>query len=148
MGNWEQRHRVIPAVFLVFRDGDKVLLLRRANTGYMDGYFSIPAGHVDGDEPAIEAACREALEEVGVTIKPKDLELVHTVHEKAEGHERMNLGFEVKAYEGTLTNMEPEKCSELQWAPLDKLPDNIVPSVRELLEHIAAGRRYSDYNFV
>jgi 8-oxo-dGTP diphosphatase len=147
MGNWEHRHRVIMAAFLVFRDKEKVLLLRRANTGYMDGYYSLPAGHVDGDEPAIVAACREAKEEVGVTIEPADLELVHTVHEKAEGHERLNLGFEVKAYKGKITNMEPEKCDELRWVPITDLPDDMVPSIRELLEHISAGRRYSDYNF-
>jgi len=147
MGNWEHRHRVIPAVFLIFRDGDKVLLLRRANTGYMDGFFSFPAGHVDGNEPAAVAACREAYEEVGVIIKPEDLELVHTVHEKAEGHERINLGFEVKHYEGKLTNMEPEKCDELRWVPANGLPKDVIPSVREMLEHIFAGRRYSDYNF-
>lgn len=147
MSNWQQRHKVIPAVFLIFREGNKVLLLRRYQTGYMDGSYSLPAGHVDGDEPAVVAACREAKEEVGVTIHPKDLKLVHTVHEKAEGHERLNLGFLVTHYRGAITNAEPHKCDELRWVDVHALPGNMVPSVRHILENVEAGLPYSDFNF-
>lgn len=145
--NWRHRFKLIPAVFVVVRKGNQVLLLRRKGTGYMDGYYSLPAGHVDGDERAIVAACREAKEEVGLDLQSKDLRLVHTMHEQAEGHERMNLGFEVLHYAGKPKNMEPDKCDGLRWAPLDKLPENIVPSVKFLLEQIEAGEPYSDYNF-
>jgi 8-oxo-dGTP pyrophosphatase MutT (NUDIX family) len=147
MGNWQLRHTVIPAVFLIFRDGDKVLLLRRANTGYMDGSYSLPAGHVDGDEPAVAAACREAKEEVGVDITPDDLEFVHVMHEKAEGHERVNFGFEVQHYKGTLANTEPNKCDALRWASIHDLPRNTVSQVRVILEQVDKGAVYSDHNF-
>jgi 8-oxo-dGTP diphosphatase len=147
MGNWEHRHRVVPAVFLIFRDGDNVLLLRRANTGYMDGSYSLPAGHLDGNEPAIVAACREALEEVGAEIAPEDLRLVHIMHEMAEGHERINLGFEVQRYGGTLRNMEPHKCDELRWVSADELPANTVPQVVAIFEKIRNSEVYSDHNF-
>ncbi len=145
--NWQHRFTLIPAVFIVVRKDNQILLLRRKGTGYMDGYYSLPAGHIDGSEPAIVAACREAKEEVGLDLKPEDLHLVHTMHEQAEGHERMNLGFEVMHYTGKPKNMEPNKCDELRWATLDKLPENIVPSIRFLLEKIAAGEPYSDFNF-
>lgn len=60
MKSLDERHKVVPAVYAVFRDGDRLLLLRRANTGYYDGYYSLPAGHVGGvdekgGEPAIKA---------------------------------------------------------------------------------------------
>ena len=48
----KDRFKLIPAVYLILRRGDEVLLLRRANTGYQDGKYSIIAGHLDGDELA------------------------------------------------------------------------------------------------
>ena len=44
------RFQVIPAAYVVLRRGDEVLMLLRANTGYMDGYWAVPAGHVEKDE--------------------------------------------------------------------------------------------------
>ncbi|MGH7203813.1 MAG: NUDIX hydrolase [Candidatus Levyibacteriota bacterium] len=145
--NWQHRFKLIPAVFIIVRKGKQMLLLRRKGTGYMDGYYSLPAGHVDGDERAVMAAIREAKEEIGLNVAPNDMCLVHTMHEKAEGHERLNLGFEILNYKGEPRNMEPDKCDELRWASLDKLPENIVPSVKFLLEQIEANNPYSDYNF-
>lgn len=144
---WQHRFTLIPVVFIVVRKDNKILLLRRKRTGYMDGYYSLPADHVDGGEPAIVAACREAKEEVGLALKPEALRLIHTMHEQAEGHERMNLGFEAVRYTGEPENMEPNKCDELRWAALDDLPVNLVPSIKFLLEKIEAGEPYSDFNF-
>ena len=72
MGN-EERFKAVMAVFLVLRRGDEVLLMRRAGTGFCDGQYSVPTGHVDGNEPLTHAMVREAKEEVGVGIKPEDL---------------------------------------------------------------------------
>ena len=34
------------AVYLILRKADKILLMNRANTGWMDGHFSLPSGHM------------------------------------------------------------------------------------------------------
>jgi hypothetical protein len=34
------------AVYLILRNANKVLMMSRANTGWMDGHFSLPAGHM------------------------------------------------------------------------------------------------------
>ena len=144
------RFKLIPAVYMLFRRDNKALLLKRANTGYRDGEYSLPAGHVDGGEPAVRAAMREAREEVGVNVEPGDLRLVHTMHrfsDEPEPHERIDLFFEITKWQGELSNAEPEKCSEISWYHIDNLPENMVPEVRSALEKIAAGRAYSDYNF-
>lgn len=55
------------AVFAVLEDAEgRILLLERANTGWMDGSYGLPSGHVESGEMPSEAMLREALEEVGV----------------------------------------------------------------------------------
>ena len=46
------RFRVVAAVHLILLRGGRVLLLRRCNAGFEDGKYSLPAGHLDGEEPA------------------------------------------------------------------------------------------------
>jgi 8-oxo-dGTP diphosphatase len=76
----KERFKLIPAVYLLLRQDDEVLLLRRANTGYQDGKYSLIAGHLDGDELATEGMIREAKEEAGITIVKEDLKFVHLAH--------------------------------------------------------------------
>lgn len=146
----KDRFTVVPAVYLIFHKGNEVLLLKRANTGYHDGEYSLPAGHVDGGEPAIRAAVREAAEEVGANILSDDLSLAHTMHRfssEPSPHERIDLYFEVRKWQGEIINAEPHKCSELRWASLSELPVKMIPEVRQALLRIASGEPYSDYNF-
>ena len=147
--NWRDRHTVVPAVYLILRKEDKILLLRRANTGYMDGYYALPSGHLDGGETADQAACREAKEEVGVDIEPSDLRLLHTLHRKAQegDYERIDLFFEVGKWTGEPKNVEPEKCDEVTWIPLNELPENVTPEVSQALECIANMLPYSTMGF-
>lgn len=150
MAHWSERHRVLLAIFIILRNKDgKILLLRRANTGYMDGKLGLPSGHVDGDEPAELAMVREAQEEAGVTLRPEDLRLVHTMHRKAEEgtHEYIDLFFETTEWEGEPTNMEPEKCSELLWADPEELPEDMIPAVHAALNAVSAGEPFSSLHF-
>ena len=145
----KQRFTVIPAVYLVLIKDNKVLLLRRLNTGYRDGWYSLPAGHIDGGEPAIRAMVREAKEEVGLNLEESDLRFVHLRHYAAEGMdgEYFALFFQADKWRGEPKNMEPNKCDELCWADLDDLPDNIIPAVASSLECIKNNIAYSDQDF-
>ena len=134
---------LVPSVYLLLRRDSKVLLLRRANTGYMDGNYSLVAGHVEADEPASASAVREAKEEAGITIKPDSLHLVFMGHRYNRG--RIDFVFAADNWQGEITNMEPERCDDLSWHALDKLPINTIPYVRFVLENIAKGASYAEY---
>lgn len=145
----KQRFMLIPAVYILFRRGDELLFILRARTGYANGNYSLPAGHVDGGESAAAAAAREAMEEVGVKIDPTTLRLVHAQHRvSVEGDsERINLFFEAPTWEGEFVNAEPHKCLELRWFKQDDLPENTAPEVKLMFERLAAGHAYSDLGF-
>ncbi|MGF7229225.1 MAG: NUDIX domain-containing protein [Candidatus Saccharibacteria bacterium] len=146
------RYKVIPAVYILFRKGDELLLIRRFQTGYNDGKYGLPSGHVDGGEPSEAAAAREALEEVGVVVKLEDLKFVHLMHRQVdpadrEGVERMDIFFEATKWDGELTNCEPHKCDELRWSTVAELPENSIVEVAHVLRQIEAGSYYSSFNF-
>ena len=126
---------LIPAIYLIFRRGGEVLLLQREGTGYRDGFYSLPAGHVEEGEYPLAACVREAKEEVGVTIDAEDLRFVKVVYRIADeqDHERVDLFYIVEKWDGEPENCEPEKCAELRWAALADLPDKVVPVVRAVL---------------
>lgn len=143
------RFTVIPAVYVILRRGGQVLLLRRSNTGYHDGSYALPAGHIDGGESAVAAAVRETKEEIGLDITPEDLHFVHVMHRRAEegDHERVDFFFEATKWQGEPDNMEPEKCDDVQWFPEDQLPGNTVTVSKLAIENSRRGIYYSHLNF-
>ena len=148
MTSSKERFKLIPAAYLVLRKDNKVLLLRRANTGYQDGKYGLVAGHLDGDELGTIAMAREAKEEAGIDVDPAKLSFVHIAHRLSRnqvGQERIDLFYELKEWQGQLQNVEPEKCDDLSWFDIDNLPNNMLPFVRHVLIDIAAGISYSEY---
>ena len=140
------RNKFPVAVHLFFLRHQQVLLLRRFNTGYEDGNYSVVAGHVDAGETVTQAALREAGEETGVTIAAPDLHIVHVMHRKS-ADERIDFFVAVRQWAGEISNREPDKCDELAWFPLDALPGNMIPYVRRALENYQKGIYYSEFGW-
>jgi 8-oxo-dGTP pyrophosphatase MutT (NUDIX family) len=123
-----------------------VLLLRRFNTGYQDGHYSVVAGHVEAGETVTEAAIREASEEVGITLQPSDIEVLHVMNRKSTD-ERIDFFVVVKRWSGEITNKELHKCDDLSWFPLASLPDNLIPYVRVALINYQNGVLFSEFGW-
>ena len=140
------RFRIIPEVHLVLRDQGRLLMLRRFQTGYMDGHYSLVAGHVEGNETFAAAMAREAREEAGITVPEDALTLVHTMHRKSD-EERLSLFFETSHWQGEITNAEPHKCDALDWFAPEALPVNCIPYIRAALRSIVAGMPYSEFGW-
>lgn len=143
------RNTNIVASFLVLMRGDKVLLLKRFNTGYHDGDYSLIAGHVDAGETFTDAIIREAREEAGIEVKPAYLKVAHVMHRKSDfdKSERVDVYFLARKWEGEITNIEPGKCSELKWFAVNKLPSNMVGAVRKAVTDIVNEIPYSEYGW-
>ena len=100
------------AVHLLLIKDDKILMLRRYNTGYEDGTYSVCDGHIDGNEVYYESIIREAKEEIGIILNKNQLNPVQIMHRKKDD-ERIDYFFVAKKWQGEIKNMEPNKCDEL-----------------------------------
>jgi ADP-ribose pyrophosphatase YjhB (NUDIX family) len=138
------KHGLVVDLHLILRDGANVLLGLRKNTGFADGLYHLPAGHLEPDETITVGATREAKEELGIDVRPADLELVHTMHRRSG---RVAFFFEVLAWSGELSNAEPHKCERLDWITDRALPPNSVRYARVALERIRGGGRFSTFGW-
>jgi len=142
---FQDRFKITPASYLILTRDNEILLSRRCNTGYFDGCYGLPSGHLEGEETFRQAMIREAKEEINADLSPADLELIHVMNRKMPGNERMDLFFVVRNFSREIRNKEPEKCDDLRWFGFDNLPPKIVPSVRRAIDYFRKGIIYSEW---
>lgn len=139
---------VAPSINLYFIQNNKLLLSRRKNTGWMDGFLCAPGGHVEiGETPKI-AAIREAKEELGINLKIDDLEFLCVAVRNTSPKEYVAYEFLIneKAYE--IVNNEIDKCSELIWVDIKNLPNDIIPDFNEIIiNSIIDDKKYLEIGF-
>ena len=101
---------LVPAAYVILlREGGRgpeVLLQLRRGTGYMDGHWACgAAGHVEAGESVLDAAVREAREEIGVVVDPRALEPLTAMHRSndvggAALEQRVDFFFALRRWEG------------------------------------------------
>lgn len=135
-------------VHLILIADGSVLLGRRENTGFADGWWSVPGGRLEPGEKAAAGAIREAAEELGITIAEADLKFAHACHHlDPDGHARLGLFFTATVWTGSPVNAEPEKCSKLDWHLFDALPANTVDYARTAIQLAGQGVTYSEHGW-
>lgn len=135
------RFKAVPAVYLLLIKDNKILLTRRQNTGFMDGYYMVPSGHVEEGEFPTNAMIREAKEEVGIDIQSSNLEFVHFLYRQKTDPtgERVDIFFVCKKWSDDIKNMEPDKCDEVGFYDMDNLPEKTVPYLKAVLKNYQKG---------
>lgn len=121
-------------------------MVRRANTGWRDGSWTVPAGHIEEGEAPSAAAIRELQEEAGVHTTSEMLSepLIYFYPEDARLNDRVSLFFQVSNYSGVPANAEPAKADKARWFNLDDLPTDMPPLLRRALIDIKSDVRYSE----
>jgi 8-oxo-dGTP diphosphatase len=137
------RHSLVPASYIILRNQNQILMSKRFQTGYMDGLYSFPAGHVESGETFTEAIIRESKEEINIDLANSDIKLVH-ITQRIQDQERIDAFFVATNWDGEIKNLEPEKCDDLSWFDLDNLPDNIIPYLKTVIKNIEKGIYYSE----
>jgi 8-oxo-dGTP pyrophosphatase MutT (NUDIX family) len=142
----EERFKFVSAVHLFLIREARLLLLRRYNTGYEDGNYSVIAGHLEGNETVVAAAVREAREEAGIELDPGEVQVAAVMHRRSED-ERIDWFVVAQKWSGELRNAEPEKCDDMSWFSLNDLPVNVIPYIRRAISNVLHGRWFDSFGW-
>jgi 8-oxo-dGTP diphosphatase len=141
-----KRFQLYGACYLVLIENEKVLLGRHQGA-WAAGKYSMVAGHLDGGETMKQSMMREALEETGIILKPEDLEVVLVMHRKSADREYFDAFLLAKKWTGKIEIKEPDKCDDLGFFSLNKLPDDLLGYIKVAIDCIHKGIHYIDYGF-
>lgn len=126
-------HTGIPTgVHVLLERGQRVLMLLRSGTGFFDGLYSLPGGHVEPGESLRRAAARELAEETGLVVDVAKLELAGAIHRSSDTN-RIDFFLVAHRWAGEPVIGEPDKCAALDWFDRNALPANTVSYVRAAL---------------
>jgi len=123
-------HEAVSAI--IQNKNNDILILKHEKFGF----WTVPMGKVDKSDSSLEMALkREVREEVGVFIKNYvDLgSFLKQYERQGKIVNVVNHVYSVVSYNGTPTNVEKEKHSELRWIPIKditSLGDNISDAMR------------------
>lgn len=126
---------------IIINDQGEILLQRRTDVSL----WGLPAGSVELDETALEALRREVKEETDldvITAEPMGLSCGPTQkfsYPNGDEIQCFALNFIVRQWSGVPT-ADGKEGSHLQFFPLSKIPDDLVPIHRETL------RDYAQFN--
>jgi len=134
------------ASYVMLRRGNTVAFVLRQNTDWMNGYYGLTAGKVERGESFTQAAIREAKEEAGVVVTAQQLRQVLVCYRKENNATLawVDVVFEATEWNGEVTNAEPDLHSEIAWLDMDALPENVIPSLRAMLDQIKAGQTFCE----
>jgi 8-oxo-dGTP diphosphatase len=118
--------KIVPAVHIAVVEDGNVLLIQRENTGWMDGYYDLPAGHVEPNESFTVAASRELNEETGLVVTEEDMQLFHVCQNYVTpGRPFLYHMFKALRWSGTPAIKEPDKCGDLGFFSMNDLPETV-----------------------
>ncbi len=139
----QDRERFPIVVHVLLRQGETVALLKRANTGFMDGYYALPGGHQEQGESVSQAARRELEEELGV--RAVRLSPVCVLPYRSGRHQGINFLFCCDEFRGEPVINEPDLFAELVWVQPDELPRPTAPWIPDALALAEQGARPADW---
>lgn len=132
-------HEGIPAgVHIILECEGRVFMMRRAGTGFFDGLWSLPGGHVERGESLRDTAIRELAEETGVHVAAQDLDYLGVVHRQSDTN-RIDFFFRASRWRGKPAIREADKCDAQEWFAREALPETTVAYVREALSCDGSG---------
>lgn len=120
----------------ILRDGKLLLVQRRREPEA--GHWGLPGGKVDLFEAMAAAAEREIFEELGLTIRARELMCLTDQIDEARGTHWVAPVYLVEDAQGEPVVKEPDALARCGWFALDALPQPLTLSTRAALAALQA----------
>jgi 8-oxo-dGTP diphosphatase len=124
---------MLDAVIAVIKNGEKVLVIQRAPGIRGGGYWAPVSGEVEVGESQEAAVAREAMEEVGLTVRP-----IRKVWENVSTRGTFMLHWWMAEYVGGELTLNPAEVSDARWLTVDEISrlDGTFEGDREFYRNI------------
>ena len=140
---------IISGIHLIFMKDNQIYLHKRLGKFRTD-HYSVPGGHIEGNETPTQCAIRESAEELNYILEEKDIKMVHVIYrnQKETGQIRIDFCFLIENFDSNkFQNLEPTKHTNLESFKIINLPTPIVPYVEDAINYIRKGIPYSESEF-
>lgn len=147
MTSTKNEHTLFVGVGCIFIQNGQILTVFRNNTKKNNNKHGLIGGLVADGESIAQAAIREIFEEVGVTVKPEDLRLVHTISSREDKQDSVGHYFLVEKWNGEPYNKATDKHERIEWFDMDKLPETLIERNKQAIENMFEEVPYSEYGW-
>lgn len=129
-----ERTVVDVAVGILIDSDGRFLLTSRPQGKVYAGYWEFPGGKLESDETVAQALVRELAEELGITLKPEDVQLWKQQMVDYP-HALVRLNFcKVSVWQGQLQMREQQQCA---WQTLPVSVQPVLPGTVPVLAWLA-----------
>lgn len=135
------KDRIVVSAVCVFDDAGRLLTVRKRGTGM----FMHPGGKPEPGETAVQAAARELAEEVGIVVRPQDLDLMGVWIADAANEAATDIEATVFIAPGTWQATPAAEIAEIRWLDISvpagaALPQDLAPLLTDHILPLLAAR--------
>jgi isopentenyldiphosphate isomerase len=124
-----------------------MVLLQKRKGGWADKQWDASVcGHVDHGEGPRLAAKHEAIEELCVNVDIKDMNFNSVVYKEVGGEDYAFYNFSFFTYKWKKTPIvgEKDKCYEIKWFDINKLPKNLIDDRKVSMKNFLTKNYYNE----
>jgi 8-oxo-dGTP diphosphatase len=135
------KDRIVVSAVCVFDDAGRLLTVRKRGTAM----FMHPGGKPEPGETAVQAAARELAEEVGIIVRPRELELMGVWVADAANEAATDIEATVFLAPGTWQANPAAEIAEIRWLDYagtdgSPLPGDLAPLLTDHILPVLAAR--------
>ena len=118
---------------IIVKCGDEVLLCKRSEDQTYGGVWSIPSGHLNEGEDAIDAVAREFEEETNLKVN-KNLKLISLIPMGKSLMYVYLMKVKEKIYPDLENAVDGIEHSECGWFTFDNIPESVNENLKKVIE--------------